>query len=181
VRIAERFRHKERFLRRTADLLEAIQSEDKPRSSVASTLFRDWAVHQLAATAEPFLDSVPDANADLAALHQFRIRAKALRYSIELLATAFNSDLRDRHYRTIEDLQEQLGRVNDHATARERLRDWAAETNDCQLQDLLCAVAEEEMMRLTTELGAWREWWTADRADELRHELVVRTQGRAVG
>jgi CHAD domain-containing protein len=173
-RIAKRFRRKEKFLRRTVDLLEAIEGKSKPCSSAAATTFRDWAAQQLSKDAEQFLETVPHAAADMGALHQFRIRAKAMRYSIELLASAFGSELRDSHYRTIELLQERLGRINDHVTARERLRDWAAENDDGELQDLFCTLAEEEVVRLTTELGAWREWWTADRMDELRSGLQIR-------
>jgi CHAD domain-containing protein len=173
-RIAKRFRRQEKFLRRTADLLEAIECKGKHCPAAASAQFGDWATKQLSAAAEEFLETAPDAAADIGALHQFRIRAKAMRYSIELLASAFSSELRGTHYRTVEELQERLGKINDHVTARERLRDWAADVDDSQMQDLLCALAEEEVVRLTTELGAWREWWTADRMDELRRGLLVR-------
>jgi CHAD domain-containing protein len=174
TRIAKRFRRKEKFLRRTADLLEAIAQKGKRCSSAGCTKFRDWAAQQLSADAEQFLASVPDAAGDMGALHQFRIRAKAIRYSIELLASAFDSELRDSHYRTIEELQERLGQINDHVTARERLRDWAADVREDELQDLFCALAEEEVAQLTSELAAWREWWTADRVDTLRRGLLIR-------
>ena len=122
--------------------------------------------------ARQFLASVPDANADMAALHQFRIRAKSLRYSIELLASAFGSELRDTHYRTIEELQERLGKINDRVTARDRLREWAAHTSDSELRDMLCQFAEEEVAQLAAELGAWHDWWTAERIEQVRHGLV---------
>jgi CHAD domain-containing protein len=172
VKIAERFRRKEKFIRRTADLLEAIECGDKRSPAHEGDSFRNWASTQLASGAREFLASVPDANADMAALHQFRIRAKALRYSIELLASAFGRELRDTHYRTIEELQERLGKINDRVSARDRLREWAAHTADAEFRDMLCLFAEEEVAQLAAELGAWRDWWTTERIEQVRHGLA---------
>jgi CHAD domain-containing protein len=172
VQIAERFRSKEKFIRLTADLLEAIDCSDKHGKSNDHECFGNWAKRQLADASQRFLAAIPDEHAEMAALHQFRIRAKALRYSIELLASAFGSALRQVHYRNVEELQERLGRINDHVTASDRLRDWATKTEDAELQDLLCQFAEEEVVQLTTELGAWHEWWTGDRIEELRQGLA---------
>jgi CHAD domain-containing protein len=172
VEIAERFRRKEEFIRRTADLLEAIDCGKWRSGSDCGDSFGNWAAGQLAEVSQEFFAAVPNENADLSELHQFRIRGKALRYSIELLGSAFDSELRETHYRTIEELQERLGKINDHVTARDRLRDWAADTSDAELQEVLCQLAEEEVVQLTAELAAWREWLTNDRVEHIRKGLA---------
>jgi CHAD domain-containing protein len=172
VNIAERFRRKEKFIRRTADLLEAIDCGNKRSGCDGGDCFGKWAAQQLTASAQQFLATVPEESADMSELHQFRIRAKALRYTIELLASAHGGELRETHYRTIEDVQERLGRINDHVAAHDRLRDWAAGTADVELQDVLCWFAEEEVAQLTAELAAWREWWTSERIEQLRDGLA---------
>jgi CHAD domain-containing protein len=170
-KIAERFRRKESFLRRSADLLETIDCSNRRRESNGGDRFGNWATHQLSASARQFLETVPGEQADMTELHQFRIRAKALRYTIELLASALGTELRETHYRTIEEVQERLGKINDHVAARDRLRNWAAGTSDAGLQDALFRLAEEEVAELTAELAAWHEWWTADRIEQLREGL----------
>jgi CHAD domain-containing protein len=172
VRIAERFRSKDKFIRKTARLLEGIDCQDRDPSSADPICFRTWAVQQLSSQAEQFLSSMPDEHADLAALHQFRISAKSLRYSIELLAPGLAPEVRAVHYPTIEELQERLGRINDHVTARDRLRRWAADEEDTDAKNSLCEFANQEMANLTTAIGSWREWWTPERIEQLRQGLA---------
>ena len=76
---------------------------------------------------ESFFESIPGDTSDMAALHQFRIRAKSLRYAMELLAAAFGPELREVHYPVVEEVQERLGRINDHVAARDRFRNWATD------------------------------------------------------
>jgi CHAD domain-containing protein len=172
VKIAERFRRKEKFLRRTADLLEAIDCGEKPTCSDSGNCFGSWAAGQLAEVSDEFFDAAPNESADVADLHRFRIRGKALRYSMELLGSAFDNELRETHYRTIEELQERLGAINDHVTACDRLRSWAADTSDAELREMLCQFAEHEVAQLTAELATWREWWSNDRIEQIRQGLA---------
>jgi CHAD domain-containing protein len=90
---------------------------------------------------------------------------------MELLGSAFDNELRETHYRTIEELQERLGKINDHVTACDRLRNWAADTSDAELREMLCQFAEHEVAQLTVELAAWREWWSNDRIERIRQGL----------
>jgi CHAD domain-containing protein len=172
VRSAERFRRKDKYIRTTARLLEGIDCDERDPSSADPVCFRPWAVQQLSSQAEQFLTSMPDEHANLAALHQFRISAKSLRYSIELLAPGLSPEVRAVHYPTIEELQERLGRINDHVIARERLRQWAADAPDAGTKEMLCELAEEEVASLTAAVGSWREWWTPERVEPLRQGLA---------
>jgi hypothetical protein len=71
---------------------------------------------------EQFFAAVPTDRMDEAALHQFRIRGKELRYALELLAGAFPARLRTTIYPVIEGLQNHLGVLEDLATSRDRLQ-----------------------------------------------------------
>ena len=174
VRLAKRMRRRDRFIRKTAKLVEGIGATSASSDAAAATPFRDWAALQLAEFATQFFSAQPAAGADIAALHQFRIRAKALRYAVEALAPAFGPELRKVYYPVIEELQERLGKINDHVTARDQLREWSVEV--ASDRDLFCEAADHEVARLTDEIADFAEWWTPERADQLSRAL---TQGTA--
>lgn len=134
--------------------------------------FRDWAADRLEAVAEPFFAAAPGDDADRAALHQFRIRGKALRYAIELLAPAFGPELRDEYYLVIEELQERLGRINDHVAGAERLQQWRDAAGDAEREILLGECIEREQAQLAEAIDRFRRWWTPERAASLRRGLV---------
>jgi CHAD domain-containing protein len=67
------------------------------------------------------------ADADLiqdSMLHRLRIRAKKLRYTMEIVAPAWAPAFRSRLYCDVSILQDLLGTVNDHATAKALFSDW---------------------------------------------------------
>lgn len=55
-------------------------------------------------------------------MHQVRIVGKHLRYNMEIFAKCFAEDFVTVHYRSIEELQDILGAMNDHAVALQRFR-----------------------------------------------------------
>jgi CHAD domain-containing protein len=172
LEIAERSSRDNRFVRKTARLIEAIEPPEEIPALPNPPSFRDWAGEQLDRIAESFFESIPTDTSDLAALHQFRIQAKSLRYAMELLASAFGPELRDVHYPVVEQVQERLGRINDHVAARDRFRTWATEQNFAAQKDLLCALAEDELALIADKLREFRDWWTPSLAEELSHKLA---------
>ncbi|MCI0332031.1 MAG: CHAD domain-containing protein [Planctomycetes bacterium] len=166
VAIAQRCRRGDRFVRKTGKLLAKIEAPR--RENCQPVTFRGWAVERLSASAERFFAALPDESADTAALHQFRIRAKALRYTIELVAAAFGAELRNEQYPIVEELQERLGTVQDHVTAIARLSDWVDATDDDEQKTLLFELADEERSRLADAVIDFRQWWTGERVDVLR-------------
>ncbi|HVT30914.1 MAG TPA: CHAD domain-containing protein, partial [Lacipirellulaceae bacterium] len=131
----------------------------------------DWAADKLANAVNPFLDSMPNESADEAALHAFRIRAKAVRYTIELVAPAFGSELRDGVYPIVEELQERLGKVQDHVTARQRFDTWSNGDGDDSRRQLLIELMDDEARRLADDVREFRNWWTDDRINRVRAAL----------
>ena len=73
------------------------------------------------------LTVVDPQTASLGELHQLRIAAKRLRYSIEIFHCAAAPALRLEVYPQIEELQERLGAINDRAASQCRWQRWLAE------------------------------------------------------
>jgi len=172
VDVATRCGDKDCFLRRVHMLLAGIAPRDKNGKGEAERCFRSWAHDRLDEVVAKSFAALPSHADDPAELHQFRIRIKALRYAIELLAPAFGPKLREVHYPVVEELQERLGCINDHVTGAARLQKWSSATSDTQLQELLDALVQQEHIRLTEEIAEFRQWWTPDRVAELRAGLV---------
>lgn len=105
---------------------------------------------------------------DTQSLHEFRIAAKQLRYAIEVFAGAFGPAVRKEIYPLVEELQEKLGEINDHATARDRLLSLLDDTPDESQRLILGKLVASETAALQSATRQFREWWTAPRAAELK-------------
>jgi CHAD domain-containing protein len=103
------------------------------------------------------------AEADLTgdeSLHVLRIRTKKLRYTMEIVAVAFDLAFRKRLYPQVTLFQDLLGTVNDHATAKTLFQDWRSKSEDAQQKAFLegLLLAEE---RATEDLrAAFLATWT---------------------
>ena len=175
TRLAKRMRRRDRLVRKTATLVEGIRSPGGLCETSSTTRFREWARERLAEVVAQFCAAQPAADADVAALHQFRIRAKELRYAVELLTPAFAEELRKTHYPVIEELQERLGKLNDRATARNQLLGWATDAAAADERNFFCEAADQEMAHLLDELNAFRQWWTQERSQQLADGLKRQT------
>lgn len=109
-------------------------------------------------------------------LHQFRISAKHLRYAMELLAGAFDQELRKELYPQVENIQERLGKVNDHATAARQYRCWKERLPE-KPADLLGQLAAQEDTAFHREAQSFREWWTPERRDKFQTRLHALLDG----
>jgi CHAD domain-containing protein len=109
---------------------------------------------------------------NLEALHQFRIASKRLRYAMELFSAAFVADFRQQLYPQVEQLQELLGSVNDHAVARARLDCWLVESDDEQLSGALRKLAAAEHAAVKQSRARFLEHWTPERAADLRGQFA---------
>lgn len=171
VQIAERCRHRDQFVRKSVALLHSIHPPHTHEDSAGPPTFCDWAAEQLAKVAGELIADMPNESSDAAALHEFRIRAKALRYAIELLAPVFGPELRVEIYPIIEKLQERLGAIQDHVTATQRCQDWATSTRDDYLRETLRELADAEHRGLADAIRDFRAWWTVDRSEQIRQQL----------
>jgi len=113
------------------------------------------------------------AESDLAtdeSLHALRIRTKKLRYTMEIVAMAFDSAFRSL-YRQVSLFQDLLGTVNDHATVKKVFRDWLSKSEDAVQKAFLegLLLAEE---RATKDLqAAFLATWTPKVVSTLKREF----------
>jgi CHAD domain-containing protein len=107
-------------------------------------------------------------------LHRLRIRGKELRYAMEVFAEALPDFFRVELYPTVETLQEHLGRINDHATARARFRRWnrkRVKREEAVADNEYGIAAERESTQLDDAIAAFRSWWTTERAEKFRERF----------
>lgn len=105
-------------------------------------------------------------------LHQFRIAGKQLRYAMELLAGGFADPFRKELYPVVEQMQQQLGTLNDHATARHRALAWSEEAKEPSAKErfqTLCHGEEQEIARLSAE---FREYWLGGLQERFTRQLA---------
>lgn len=175
LRKAARRLRRKKFKQRGKQLLRRVRWRGEPSAeptfqaaarSGLLPLFDDFFAAQQALT-----------NADIETLHKLRIAGKQVRYALEVYAGALGGAEFDAAYREVEKLQQQLGTVNDHATAAARYRRWS-DTNPWQreveaLERLLAK--EEEQLRLSRERFVL--WWTHERAAAMKHALCALLRG----
>ena len=178
IELAENLRREDGFVRKTARLVNEIVPPDAIDGSAPPNCFGDWAPRELAKIASDFVDAWPNDAVDIEALHRFRIRAKALRYAIELLAPAFGPQMREVLYPAVEELQEQLGRITDHVAAMKLLAESRSHAANDALEVGVSAFVEAEKHRQIEDLQDFQQWWTSDRAEWLKRRLAKQS-GRA--
>jgi CHAD domain-containing protein len=170
--VADRCEEENRFRRKMYGLLTGVRPRGK-RQKTQDVSFHNWAETQLAQAAECFFAALPNQNSDLSALHQFRIRGKQLRYSFELLASAFGPELRETQYPIVQELQEQLGQINDCVAADARLRRWRRKIDAPADLEVVDRLIVRQRVMLDESLAEYRAWWTPERSESLRQGLAA--------
>jgi CHAD domain-containing protein len=174
IELAKELRQDDRFVRRAAKLIRKIANSDDGQSGSAQRLC-DWAPQRLAKFRTELIGLMPDGSDDVAALHQFRIRGKALRYAIELLAPAFDPQLRNEIYPAVEELQERLGKIIDHIAALRLLAEWEVHKAEQTAEGGANTLDKEKALE-REDLEAFREWWTIERATWLEQSLGTHSE-----
>ena len=108
-----------------------------------------------------------------ASLHALRIRTKKLRYTMEIVAVAFDSGFRKNLYAQVTLFQNLLGTVNDHATAKSLFRDWLPKSDSGEQKAFLegLLLAEE---RASDDLRAgFLATWTPKVVCDLERQFRV--------
>lgn len=168
IAVHKRLRRGQIFASRCARLVGSVRLPD----GLTSPSFRSFGALRLL----PVLDDLFTAGeADLhspGALHRLRIRAKKLRYTMELLADAFPPVLGEELQPLVKSLQSMLGEINDHHTGRKRLMSWLRRARD---EDLRAIVEMIHQLNVAFEHSRQQffDWWTPQRQAELRARFDV--------
>jgi CHAD domain-containing protein len=158
------------FTRRRAALVHGVRLRGKADRLMLPTLFAA-ARRTLGLLVEDFFAAAAVDFSDYAALHAFRIQGKQLRYAMEIFAGAFAPTFRSELYPIVEQLQERLGRINDHRTARELFAGWLAEPDVGPASARLPELVAAETAAMGKARQEFLAWWTAERADDLRRRF----------
>lgn len=138
--------------RRLRKLLNGVESSDSMTFGALGRLEVDSRLKSLSA-AEP-VESWSHEQ-----LHALRIEAKAVRYAMELFAGAFPPKFRRDLYPVVEEAQELLGQVNDHAVALSLFRDWRSASTDPALSQQLDDLIAHEESSLASSRDSFFTFW----------------------
>jgi len=139
---------------------QLIQQVESHRQGDGKRRFGRQAPKYLASVVKKFFNA---AEADLStdeALHGLRIRTKKLRYTMEIVAVAFDSAFRKKLYPQVTLFQDLLGTVNDHATTKKLFGEWMSKSEDVAEKAFLEGLLLAEQ-RATEDLrAAFLATWT---------------------
>ena len=164
------------------DVHDALEQGDRLRKFVdKATRFDDageggdefatWARRRLAEEVDLFFAAAPGADAEVDALHAFRIHGKGLRYTIELVQGVFDDALRGDVYERVKALQDRLGALNDHVTALEYLQRWRDDGEAPDHDATLRALIAREEAGVDESAAAFRQWWSPEAQADLRRSF----------
>jgi CHAD domain-containing protein len=145
-----------RRLRRSARWRSA---EQEPGFAEAVSVLAAPALTAFAASGECDLS-------DASALHRFRLSGKRLRYTLEVLHDASQSGEATALEERLKGWQQQLGAINDHATAADLLADLVEHTDDAAARLAIEQMARSERSCLVGGAQTFALWWNASGRDE---------------
>lgn len=157
---------RKRFQRLQRQLLERVRWRD----DADEPMLGDSARCRLTPRIDDFFAAGSDLP-DLQSLHELRIRCKRLRYSLEILGNAFSKSDRKKISAVIVGVQDQLGELNDYATAAGLFEYWMHRCSGSRHEKLFAHLLKTEQERIDDACGRFREWWSAERVAELRARL----------
>jgi len=147
----------------------AVWPDDGPEPT-----FAELAAQQIETIAGQFFAAASSDVETASGLHALRIVGKRLRYSMEIFAGAFDVAFRESLYPWVEQLQERLGALNDHATAQARYQRWIAVLPPSAAAADLAALISGEWTAFETARHKFLAWWSEDRVEELRAGLEAK-------
>jgi CHAD domain-containing protein len=177
VAVHDRLARRQRLTRRVEKLAKRMRSRAKNRARLSESRFGDWAARRLRWFVDRFMAAIPASDIAAPALHRFRIRAKELRYAIELLAGAFPESLRRDVYPTIEAIQDRLGQINDLATSVAHLRNKAACARTAKEKKAWRELLTAEQRQLKSTRREFWNWWSPEFLQKLQTDLEIMVNG----
>ena len=139
------------------------------RGAGPEPLLIDWAGAELRPSIERFVARSSSNLTDPKALHRMRIAEKRMRYSLELLGGAVGAV--DQVAPVLRELQERLGQISDHDTARGLLLRWRDRSRDEGLREVFSHLAAFERWQGSYVHDEFLKWWTPPLRLELCWQL----------
>ena len=130
--------------------------------------FGEWAAQQLKQAWVPFAAAVPGDSPEAEELHDFRIATKRFRYTLELLRGGLPEASRKLLTSRIKELQADLGAIQDHAVAAEKLAAWGQLAKKKKERELLDGLRQDELDSYRYKSEAFIDAWHHDSIHELQ-------------
>ena len=88
------------------------------------------------------------------------------------LPARFDDSFRQQLYPLVADLQDRLGKINDHVTALTYLTAWHNETDAAAVREAIEAGMQVEQKSLDDSQREFLEWWSAEKREQLRTQFA---------
>lgn len=168
LRVVQEKLARRKFARRSKRLLKRTRW----RGARREPSFAEAAGRLIRPVVDQFLFAAESDLSDVQALHQFRLRGKRLRYSLELLAGALDPHVARELTEALQGIQERLGDVNDHATAEALLAGLGDPVGDRVVGDQARWLLSAERQRRERGHAAFLEWWRGGEGEQIRRGLA---------
>jgi len=166
----EQFECGEELEQKALELLATLRPRGR-RSKKLDARFNEWVRQQLGTlTGQFFADAKVDTE-HLECLHQFRIRAKQFRYSLDLLQPTLLSRQLNKAYSDLKKLSQRLGEINDHATTIATLSGLLKVDFPKKVRRYLRYWRKDERRALRQSVAGFADWWTSKRRRRMRQRL----------
>jgi CHAD domain-containing protein len=174
ARLLRRWKKKGRLKRMIKPLLRRIDRRTAQHEHNGAA-FAPWCRRQLVPLVEEFTSRASGgARQGDAALHQWRLAAKRLKYALELAIAALPQRTWTPFYALLGELQDRLGRVCDALVERQRLGQWRNDTDDALERKVLAKLESDCRRRLSAAKKQLAQWWTSSRGQSAeRHSRKV--------
>ena len=161
---------KNRFVRRGQSLVARLRVRPAGHSTQSYT-FTEAAWQGLRPAVDRFFTAAGGDLSQGGALHRLRIRGKRVRYAMEIFVGAFGPEMQEEIYPIVGEIQEKLGKINDHVTAVNLFAGWLDRADDRDVADLLRLLIAEERQAIEQGRCEFLAWWADGRAADLRRRF----------
>jgi CHAD domain-containing protein len=169
VAVYERLQRGNRFARRIDKLLQRVRCRCDEKTLFEAAAFGEWGRAHFIPVVEQFFAAAPADQTCEAALHQFRLCSKRLRYEMELLAGAFPEEFQTQLYPTVKAIQDRLGDINDLVTAKAFLQEKFEQVRDQRESASWRRLLINEQAALDRACQQFWEWCTPQTLRELHN------------
>ncbi len=159
--------------------IDKLLTKTRWRNKSAEPTLLEFDADLFDAATQHFFTNIHPESKDPLVLHETRIEAKRLRYTLELVEPILPKAAARKPRRLFADLQESLGQISDHAAAEELFERWADKSS---AGSTLKKLAATERKQLQEAAVAFHAHWPAKRLKKLRqllNDLVAAVQTAA--
>jgi CHAD domain-containing protein len=154
------------------DLIEALLARlNEQDDEDSKQSFGVYAADRLQRATKRFFDAEAHGKDAYSTLHAFRIRAKELRYTLEIVAPVWGDTVRREIYPIVEDLQERLGDIVDCHVAMDLYKQWNRKAHCDGSRCALRSLISHQRAQLAEQRAAFDSHWTQEQSANLRSQI----------